>query len=354
MGIDALTRLSGCAGRFLSFKLAGMERVRALEAEAKKEATAAKTAAALREVELKYLGKQGSLTGLMKLIGTLPPDEKPKFGAAVNEAKARLQGLIDDKAAKLRAKEFEKQAQAERIDVTMPSRPPAAGVEHVLQQAINRTKKTLGSLGFTYVEGPELEEFRYNFDALNYPPNHPAMDEQDTFFVSDSQILRTHTSPVQSRVYESMKPPFRVFTVGRCYRNEAVDRTHGHTFHQVEAFMVDEGISMAHLKGTLRAFADAMFGEGTRVRFRPDFFPFVEPGVDYSISTPKLFEGRWVELGGAGMIHPNILEANGMDTERYTGWAFGLGIERLPMMAYGIDDLRYFMENDLRFLEQFA
>jgi phenylalanyl-tRNA synthetase alpha chain len=330
-----------------------MDEIRALEAEALREASAAKTTEALRSVEQRYLGKQGSISGLMKTIGKLPADERPKFGAAVNEAKSRVQAALDQKAAKLREKEFEKQAKAERLDVTMPSRPPDAGVEHVLQQAVNKIKKTLGSLGFTYFEGPELEEFRYNFQALNYPPNHPAMDDQDTFYVSDSALLRTQATAIQGRVFETHKPPFRFFTVGRCYRNEAVDRTHGHTFHQVDAFMVDEGVSMAHLKGTLRAFANDMFGEGAKVRFRPDYFPFVEPGVDYAISTPKLFGGKWVELGGAGMIHPNILERYGIDTEVYSGWAFGLGVERVPMMAYGIDDLRYFLENDLRFLGQF-
>ncbi len=325
-----------------------------LESEASKEIAKAKTSSALRAIESKYLGKQGSISGLMKQIGSLPPEEKPKFGAAVNEAKARLQAQIDERIASLRAKELEKQFAEEAIDVSLPSRAPSMGTEHVLQQAVNKIKKTLGSLGFTYFEGPELEEFRYNFDALNYPPNHPAMDDQDTFYVTDKTLLRTQCTAIQGRVYEKFKPPFRIFTVGRCFRNEAVDRTHGHTFHQVDAFMVDEAISMAHLKGTLRAFASDMFGEGAKVRFRPDFFPFVEPGVDYAISTPKLFNGKWVELGGAGMIHANILERYGIDTERYSGFAFGLGVERIPMMAYGIDDLRYFMDNDLRFLEQFA
>ncbi len=331
-----------------------MDQIKALEAEAKKEIAKARTTAALRAVEHKYLGKQGSISGLMKSIGSLPPEEKPKLGAAVNAAKDRVQSLLDARTSAFQAKEYEKRFEEERIDTTMPPRPPSAGVEHVLQQATNKIKKTLGSLGFTYYEGPELEEFRYNFDALNYPPNHPAMDDQDTFYVTDTTLLRTQGTAIQGRVFETTKPPFRVFTVGRTFRNEAVDRTHGHTFHQVDAFMVDEGISMAHLKGTLRAFANDMFGDGAKVRFRPDFFPFVEPGVDYAISTPKLFNGKWVELGGAGMIHANILDHYGIDTERYSGFAFGLGVERIPMMAYGIDDLRYFLENDLRFLEQFA
>ena len=346
--------ISGCKCTLLSTKLGAMERIAEIEAQAKKDVSAARTTSDLREVELRYLGKQGSIPGLMKEIAALPPDKRPEFGQAVNKAREKVEKLVKSREKALKGKESAKQSEAERIDPTMPSRPPRAGVEHVLQQATNKIKKTLSSLGFTYYEGPELEEFRYNFDALNYPPNHPAMDEQDTFYVSDTQILRTQGTAIQGRVFETHKPPFRVFTVGRCFRNEAVDRTHGHTFHQVDAFMVDEGISMADLKGTLRAFASDMFGDGARVRFRPDFFPFVEPGVDYSISTPKLFNGKWVELGGAGMIHPNILQRYGIDTELYSGFAFGLGVERIPMMAYGIDDLRLFYENDLRFLEQFS
>lgn len=331
-----------------------MTQIELIESEASREIALAKSTSDLRALEIKYLGKQGSLTGLTKSVGSLSKEERPKFGAAVNEAKSRLQGLIDARTSVLKLEELTKQFEADKIDITLPSRRPSAGLEHVLQQTINKIKKTLGSLGFTYIEGPELEEFRYNFDALNYPPNHPAMDDQDTFYVTDDLLLRTQCTAVQGRVYEKVNPPFRFFTVGRTFRNEAVDRTHGHTFHQVDAFMVDEGISMAHLKGTLRAFASDMFGEGAQVRFRPDYFPFVEPGVDYSISTPKLFDGKWVELGGAGLIHPNILEKYGIDTDRYSGFAFGLGVERIPMMAYGIDDLRYFFENDIRFLEQFG
>jgi phenylalanyl-tRNA synthetase alpha chain len=179
------------------------------------------------------------------------------------------------------------------------------------------------------------------------------MDDQDTFYIDDDNLLRTQMTAFQGRLLENRKPPFRFFTIGRTFRNEAVDRTHSHTFHQIDAFVVDEGISMANLKWTLREFASQMFGEGATVRFRPDFFPFVEPGVDYAISTPKLFNGRWVELGGAGLVHPNILENYGIDTNRYSGFAFGLGVERIPMMAHGVDDLRHFLENDLRFLSQF-
>lgn len=325
-----------------------------LEREAHAAVEAATDTKGLKDLEIRYLGKSGQYTGLLRQIGQLPPAEKPAFGQKVNEAKERLQIAIDDRFAILKRGERSVEFERERIDITMPGRPVQIGHEHVMQKVMNRIKEVFMGLGFEYFEMPDLESFHYNFDVLNYPPDHPAMDDQDTFYIDDEHLLKTQSTAFQGRVFEQRQPPFRAFTIGRTYRNEAVDRTHGHTFHQVDCFMVDEGISMAHLKGTLGLFARAMFGEDVKVRFRPDFFPFVEPGVDYAISTPKLFNGRWVELGGAGLIHPNILEAYGVDTERYSGFAFGLGVERIPMMAYGVDDLRHFLENDLRFLAQFA
>lgn len=330
-----------------------MDTISALEGDARLAIEQAATTQALREVESSFIGKNGKLTGLMRGIGALPAEERPKFGQAVNEAKARLAELVAARQEALEAAELSDRFEAERIDVTMPARTPRVGVEHVLQQAMNRVKRVLGSMGFEYLEGPELEHTQYNFDALNYPPDHPAMDDQDTFYITDERLLRTQCTALQGRVFETTKPPLRVFTIGRCFRNEKVDRTHGHTFHQVDCFMIDEGVSMARLRGTLETFAKRLIGPDAKVRFRPDFFPFVEPGVDYAISTSKLFDGKWVELGGAGLIHPNILESYGIDPERYSGFAFGLGIERMPMMAYGIDDLRHFMENDLRFLHRF-
>ncbi len=324
-----------------------------LELAASEEVRAARTTAGLREIEIKFLGKSGQLSSLMRGIGQLAPEDRKPFGESVNAASARLRDLLEGRAVELKRSERQVQFEAERIDVTMPGVRPRVGYEHILQQTTNKIKRVLGGLGFRYLESPELEEFRYNFEALNYPPDHPAMDDQDTFYIDDNFLLRTQGTAIQGRVFETTKPPLRAFTVGRTYRNESVDRTHSHTFHQVDCFMIDEGVSMAHLKGTLGVFARAMFGEEVKVRFRPDFFPFVEPGVDYAISTPKLFGGKWVELGGAGLIHPNILENYGIDTERYSGFAFGLGVERIPMMAYGVEDLRLFLENDLRFLEQF-
>jgi phenylalanyl-tRNA synthetase alpha chain len=324
-----------------------------LESAASAEIAAVADTTALREVESRFLGKNGSIPALMKLLGGLDKEARPEFGQRINGAKARVQSQVDARQMELKAKEREAQFDAERIDVTMPGARPRMGYEHLIQLTTNKIKRVLGGLGFEYRESPELELFDYNFTALNYPPDHPAMDDQDTFYIDDRHLLRTQGTAIQGRVFESTRPPLRCFTVGRTYRNEAVDRTHNHTFHQVDCFMIDEGVSMAHLKGTLGAFARSMFGDEVKVRFRPDFFPFVEPGVDYAISTPKLFDGRWVELGGAGLIHPNILERYDIDPERFSGFAFGLGVERIPMMAHGIDDLRLFLENDLRFLEQF-
>ncbi|MBX3114365.1 MAG: phenylalanine--tRNA ligase subunit alpha [Fimbriimonadaceae bacterium] len=331
-----------------------MEQITHVQNDAIAAIQAAKSTEELRTVELDFLGKNGKLSALMKGIGALPNDQKPLFGAKINEAKNTVQSMLDARVQDLKVGELSKQFEAERIDITMPGRTPRYGREHVLQQTTNKIKRVLGSMGFVYKESPELEEFKYNFDALNYPPDHPAMDEQDTFYVTDDKVLRTQCTALQGRVFESTEPPLRVFTVGRTFRNEAVDRTHSHTFHQVDCFMIDRGISMAHLKGTLGVFAKAMFGDEVKVRFRPDFFPFVEPGVDYAISSPKLFNGRWVELGGAGLIHPNILEKYNVDSREFSGFAFGLGVERIPMMAYGVDDLRNFLENDQRFLAQFA
>jgi len=338
-----------------------MQTVEELEKQAVGEIERCSSTGDLRELEIKYLGKQGLLTGLLRQIGTLPPEEKPTFGQKVNQAKERVQSLVDGRRDALKGGEESGRFEAERIDVTMPARRWRAGREHVLQQTADKIKAVLGGLGFQYREGRELELFHYNFDMLNYPKDHPAMDEQSTFFVDDEYVLRTQCTALQGRVFEKEKPPLRIFTVGRTYRNEAVDRTHGHTFHQVDCFMVDEGVSMAHLKGTLGIFARAMFGANVTVRFRPDFFPFVEPGVDYAISCPfcggsgcpVCKASGWIELGGAGLVHPAILEHYGIDSDRYSGFAFGLGTERIPMMAYGVDDLRHFLENDLRFLEQF-
>lgn len=338
-----------------------MDAIQELEQAAFAEVDSAQSTAALRELEIKYLGRNGSYTGLLRTLGSMSAEDRPLFGKSLNEAKARLEVRIADRTSFLRVQETEAAATLEAVDLTMPGRKFRTGLPHVLSQTEERIKAALIGLGFEFVEGPELELVKYNFTALNYPPDHPAMDDQDTFYIDDERVLRTQCTAIQGRTYEEKRPPLRVFTVGRCFRNETVDRTHGHTFHQVDAFMIDKGIGMQHLKGTLGAFARAMFGQSVTVRFRPDFFPFVEPGVDYAISCPFCSgkgcavckQSGWIELGGAGLIHPNILQSYDIDTEEYSGFAFGLGVERIPMMQYRVDDLRLFYDNDLRFLEQF-
>ncbi len=303
----------------------------------------------LEAIETHYLGRNKGLNELRRAIGTLPKEERPAFGAEINAAVEALTAQIEAKKTVLGMQELNARLATETLDVTLPGRSFAAGHLHPLTQASNRIKEVLSGMGYEFVDGPELEDYTYNFAALNYPEDHPAMDEQNSFFVTDSKLLRTQTTALQGRIMANRRPPFRIATIGRCFRYEAVDATHNHTFHQVDVFMVDEKISMADLKGTLGTFARSMFGGDTLVRFRPDFFPFVEPGVDYSIA----WRGRWLELGGAGLIHPNILRAYGIDTEKYSGFAFGLGVERMPMIQAGVNDLRLFLENDLRFLRQF-
>lgn len=303
----------------------------------------------LEAVETKYLGRNKGLNELRRAIGTLAKEERPAFGARINEAVAQTTELIAQRRAALVENELQARIEGEAIDVTLPGRPQRAGRLHPLTQTANSVKAALAGMGYEFVDGPELEEYQYNFGKLNYPEDHPAMDEQNSFFVTDDLLLRTQTTALQGRVMANRRPPFRCATIGRCFRYEAIDATHHHTFHQVDVFMVDEKASMADLKGALGTFARTMFGEETLVRFRPDFFPFVEPGVDYSI----MWRGRWLELGGAGLIHPNILREHGINPEKYSGFAFGLGIERVHMIRAGVDDLRLYLENDVRFLSQF-
>lgn len=305
--------------------------------------------AELTGVETKYLGRDKGLNELRRGIRSLPAEERPAFGARINEAVASLTERIAISREALQTREMTARLALEAIDVTQPGRPLPTGRLHPLTQTTDQVKTVLSGMGYQFVDGPELEDYAYNFAALNYPEDHPAMDEQMSFFVSDDRLLRTQTTAMQGRMMAEMRPPFRFATIGRCFRYEAVDATHHHTFHQIDVFMVDEKISMSDLKGTLGTFARSMFGTDTLVRFRPDFFPFVEPGVDYSIS----WQGRWLELGGAGLIHPNILRAYGINTEKYSGFAFGLGIERIHMIRTGVTDLRLYLENDLRFLRQY-
>lgn len=325
-----------------------------LTQEAQQAIRSAQSLAELEQVETRYLGRNKGLNELRRSIGSLPKEERPAFGARINAAVEALMVLLAERRAQLAEQELQQRLSQETLDVTLPGRSLPKGRLHPLTQTSELIRAALIGMGYEFVEGPELEDYQYNFAVLNYPEDHPAMDEQNSFFISDQKLLRTQTTAIQGRVMAQRQLPFRIATIGRCFRYEAVDATHHHTFHQVDVFMVDEGVSMAELKGTLATFARTMFGSSTQVRFRPDFFPFVEPGVDYAI-TWQMPDGnvRWLEIGGAGMIHPNILKTYGIDTERYTGFAFGLGVERIHMLRTGVDDLRLYLENDLRFLRQF-
>ena len=325
-----------------------LEQLDQVAGEASAALAAAATVAELDAVEVAYLGRKGRLTGLLRLIGTLPPAEKPQFGAAVNVRKDDLAARLAETHSALAAREREIRLAADAVDVTLPGAIFPLGTQHPLTRQMAAVKSALIGLGFSFEEWPDIEDYYSNFETLNYPPDHPAFDEQMSFYVDPTHLLRTQTTAFQAHVMGRQKPPIRAATIGKCYRYEAVDATHSHTFHQVDILAVDEGLTLADLKGTFAYLVKQLFGD-VEIRFRPDFFPFVEPGVEVAIR----WGSGWLELGGAGMVHPNILEAQGIDSERYTGFAWGLGIDRMPMAKYGIDDIRLFTENDLRFLRQF-
>ena len=348
-----------------------LEQIAQVERDALARLEAVSDEAALEGWFREYLGRRGSKFGdLLATMGRLAPEERPRFGAAVNEAKERVQRAYDARRAALGAAALDARLQAEAVDVTLPGRPVETGSLHPTTLMIRELSEIFALMGFQTVEGPEVEETRYNFDYLNIPPNHPARDKWDTFYVGsrgdddtvNEIVLRTHTSPMQARVMLAQEPPVRVVVPGRCYRYEAVDASHESIFFQLEGLAVDEHITMADLKGVLTEMSRQLFGPETRVRFRCDFFPFVEPGVDFSATCSacggkgcRVCKGTgWLELGGAGMVHPNVLRNVGYDPRRYSGFAFGLGVERIVMIKYGIDDIRTFYQNDLRFLEQFA
>jgi phenylalanyl-tRNA synthetase alpha chain len=340
--------------------MSGLSELDSIRQAALERVKTATSSAELDALDTQYLGRKGELTQLLRTIGQLAPDQRAGFGAAVNKLKEELGAAIGQRLAALSASEADAAYQREAVDVTMPGRFWQVGRPHVLVETLDKIKKIFIGLGYEIVDMPEVEEYKYNFEALNYPPDHPALDEQMSFYITDERILRTHTTAYQHRAMEIRKPPMRVCTMGKCYRVDAVDATHSHTFHQVDCFAIDRDISMADLKGTLYQFAVAMFGGDVNVRFRPDFFPFVEPGAEVAV-TCAICRGSgcgvckgtgWLELAGAGMIHPNVLQGVGIDPEEYTGFAFGFGVERMPMLMHGIPDLRLFMDNDLRFLRQ--
>jgi phenylalanyl-tRNA synthetase alpha chain len=313
----------------------------------------------LEEIRIRFLGKSGSLTGLLKELNRVPAEDRPRLGKACNEAKNRLSELLDRKKEALEEKGDG--SRPEGWDPTLPGRRRPSGRLHPLTAIQNEVWDIFRSFGFDIAEGPDVETDYYNFLALNFPADHPARDAQDTFYLGKDVLMRTHTSPIQVRVMEKWKPPYKVLAPGRVYRNEAIDATHHHIFHQVEGFLVDEGIHFGHLKGILDAFTKKLFGDRMKTRFRPSFFPFTEPSAEMDISC--VFCGGkgcrickqsgWVELMGCGMIDPEVFRNCGVDPERWTGFAFGMGVERLAMFKYDIDDVRLFYQNDLRFLRQF-
>lgn len=316
---------------------------------------------ALEKLRVEFLGKKGKVAALMQGIKDLPPEEKPAYGAKVNVIKTQCEQLFAEKKEEIAKKETQGKLKQEALDITLPGKRPAIGRLHPLTLVLNEIEDIFSFMGFTVAEGPEIEEEFYNFDGLNISTHHPARDEWDSFYITDGVLLRTHTSPVQLHVMKKEKPPLRFIAPGRCYRRDAVDRTHMHTFHQVEGFMVDKDITMADLKGVLLHFSKQMFGENVRMRFRPDFFPFTEPSAEGAISCfkcegsgcPVCSHSGWLEIFGCGMIHPQVLRNVGLDAEEWQGFAFGMGVERIAMLKYGVDDIRLFLENDIRFLRQF-
>ena len=329
--------------------------------ESKQQLQAAVSVQEAEDVRVKVLGKKGALTEILKSMGKLAPEERKELGQAANQVRAEIEELLKETFDKLKSAAQEAKLKAEKIDVTEPGKTVKLGAKHPVTVTIEEMSKVFKSMGFTLTEGPEVETVFNNFDALNAGPNHPARDWTDTFYISNDVLLRTQTSPVQVRVLQSQEPPIRVFATGRTFRCDTADATHSPMFHQVEGLVVDEGITMADLKGVLDSFAKQMFGSETKTKFRPHHFPFTEPSAEMDVSCFKcggkgcrVCKGSgWIEILGCGMVHPNVLKVGGIDTEKYTGFAFGVGVERVAMLKYGIDDIRLMYENDMRFIEQF-
>ena len=307
-------------------------------------------AAALEQAKARYLGKSGALTGLLKGLGKLPSKQRPAEGQRINQAKETLEAALQERRNALKARMLETQLAQEALDVTLPGRGPGVGGLHPVTRTLERIETLFKSMGFTIADGPEIETDYYNFTALNQPENHPARSMHDTFYLEDGKhLLRTHTSPIQIRYMEKHKPPLKIIAPGRVYRVDS-DATHSPMFHQIEGLWVDEQVSFADLKGVVSEFLQRFFErEDLKVRFRPSFFPFTEPSAEVDMS----FGEGWLEVGGCGMVHPNVFKHVNIDSEKYQGFAFGLGPDRLAMLRYGVEDLRLFFENDLRFLKQF-
>jgi phenylalanyl-tRNA synthetase alpha chain len=333
-----------------------------LQADALASVTAAQDAATLETLELDILGRKGRLTTVLRGIGSLPAEDRPKVGAIANAVRTSIEAALAERGTVLRGSELETRLRAESVDVTTPGRPIRRGTLHPSIEAMREIADIFGQFGFVSYESPEIEDDVTNFQMLNIPPDHPARDLWDTLYVDvEGRLLRTHTSPGQIRVMETETPPIRALLPGRCFRYESIDASHGSEFFQVEGLMVDEGTTMADLKGLLDQFAKAMYGSDKKTRFRPGYYPFTEPSVAFDVEClvcggvgcPACGRTGWMTILGAGMVHPVVLQYGGLDPERYQGFAFGMGPERIKMLKHGITDLRLFLEDDLRFLEQF-
>lgn len=337
------------------------EQVKQIIAEAKENLQRASTEKEVEQIRIQVLGRNGKLTGLLKEMRGLTKEEKMTMGPALNSAKAEMEGLIGEKFKEVKEAAKIAKFAAERIDVTEPGKDFTVGVKHPLTITIEEISRIFLSMGYSIAEGPEVETVFNAFDALNSPPDHPSRDKTDTFYISEDTVLRPHTSSVQIRTLLKEEPPIKVISPGRCFRFDTPDATHSPMFHQVEGLIVDEGITMADLKGTMDILAKRLFGEKTRTKFRPHYFPFTEPSGEVDVSCFKcdgagcrICKGSgWIEILGCGMVHPNVLAVGDIDTEKYTGFAFGMGVERIAMLKYGVDDIRLFYENDMRFINQF-
>ena len=338
------------------------EQIKQIEEKAEKELTQAKDKKELYDIKVKYLGKKGELTSVLRGMKDLSPEERPVIGGIVNKLRDKLEAIIAEKETEFEAEALDKKIEEEKIDITLPSTKIRRGSKHPLNRVVEEIEDLFVSMGYDVVDGPELETDEYCFERLNLPKGHPARDMQDSFYITSEYLLRTQTSAVQARVMDANKEksPIRMICPGKTYRRED-DATHSHQFNQVEGLVIDEDITLAHLKGTLEVFMKKMLGEKTKLRFRPSYFPFTEPSYEVDVSCFKCGgsgcnlckQTGWIELLGAGMVHPNVLRANGYDPEKYTGFAFGTGLDRLAMFKYGITDMRYLYKNDVRFLSQF-
>lgn len=337
------------------------EKIASIKKEFLEEIKKIKDEQSLADLKTKYSGKKGALTQVLRGMGSLSPEERPKIGSLVNQVRDEIENLVEEKKKEFKQKELQRKLETEDIDVTEPSKKIEIGSLHPITKVIREFEEVFLGMGYEIADGPEVETTDYNFDKLNTPEDHPARDLQDTFYITDDVILRTQTSPVQARVMEKQKPPIKIICPGAVYRSDTLDATHSPVFHQIEGLVVDKGISMSDLKGTLEMFAKKCLGEKTQIRFRPHHFPFTEPSAEADVSCfvcggkgCRVCKGEgWIELVGCGMVHPNVLENCGIDSKVYSGFAFGFGVERIAMAKYGIDDMRLLFENDARFLKQF-